>query len=214
MFWKQNPECLAQDLLKVHPNKGESPLDFGKRLQVLRSHWIQRVVNFPEVDMSRTTKSVYLRQYEELAVRIIHTKSYQDLYKQVWTLTRNYNLHIFKEQFQLYPEQLETTTIKQDTFQSTIPNQQTKLCYYVTSSHDNPYFRPNFQHNMNFNQPIRPNFNTPFNYVMDNRQNFQRFPSQPIQIQSSPVYRNCPTDKQDFGPPTNAFAPTCQAPIN
>lgn len=35
---RRSSDCLEQVLLMAHPNKGVSPVDFEKRLQVLRSH--------------------------------------------------------------------------------------------------------------------------------------------------------------------------------
>ncbi|CAG9760074.1 unnamed protein product [Ceutorhynchus assimilis] len=40
---KRNLECLKQDLFIAVPNKNENPLDFAKRLQVLRSALAQKI---------------------------------------------------------------------------------------------------------------------------------------------------------------------------
>lgn len=40
-------------------NKGETPLNFEKRLQVLRNHLLQRINNFSDNEMTRGKSCLY-----------------------------------------------------------------------------------------------------------------------------------------------------------
>lgn len=63
---KRNLECLEQDLFMASPYKGEKPLEFGKRLQVLRSNLAQKISN---ETMNALSKEIHLRQYDQLCLR-------------------------------------------------------------------------------------------------------------------------------------------------
>lgn len=66
---KRNLECLEQDLFMATPKKNEHPLDFGKRLQVLRSALAQKINSYTNAEMNNGTKIIYLRQYDQVCLR-------------------------------------------------------------------------------------------------------------------------------------------------
>ncbi|XP_057658512.1 uncharacterized protein LOC130895308 [Diorhabda carinulata] len=68
---KRSLECLEQDLLMAHPFKNETTLDFAKRLQVLRSHLVQRTNSFSLAEMPANTKEIYRRQYDQMALKTL-----------------------------------------------------------------------------------------------------------------------------------------------
>ena len=50
-------------------NKGESTLDFAKRLQLLRSRLAQKLTTISENQRPNASKIIYLNQYEQIALR-------------------------------------------------------------------------------------------------------------------------------------------------
>lgn len=55
---RRSLECLEQDLIMVRSSRNEHPIDFAKRLQVLRSHLVSRINNFSDIEMALQIRSV------------------------------------------------------------------------------------------------------------------------------------------------------------
>nr|CAH7717943.1 unnamed protein product [Callosobruchus chinensis]CAH7735650.1 unnamed protein product [Callosobruchus chinensis]CAH7739554.1 unnamed protein product [Callosobruchus chinensis] len=180
-------ECLEQDLFLASPFKNEQPLEFGKRLQVLRSCLSQKLTLS---EPSPVIREAMLKQYEGVCLRAF----IRGLSGPLQTIIRLKN-----------PESLETALsylVEEQNFQ------------YTQNIFKHANQRPTHS---NFQSP-RPSFNQPFGnnvrYQAPVQQSQQRFPSEPMNIQSIPVQRNFPTNREVFGPPrnTNVFKPTGNAP--
>jgi hypothetical protein len=66
---QRNLDCLEQDLITLFPFKGEQPLEFGKRIQIVRSMLGSKLNSIPENEMITATKNVYSNQYNKIALK-------------------------------------------------------------------------------------------------------------------------------------------------
>ena len=66
---QRNLDCLEQDLITIYPTKNEQPLDFGKRIQVIRSHLSAKLNTISNTIISEATKLLYSNQYDNLALK-------------------------------------------------------------------------------------------------------------------------------------------------
>jgi hypothetical protein len=64
---QRNLDCLEQDLITSCPFRNEHPLDFGKRVQLIRSRLAAKLNTLTEIEMPSITKAVYMKQYDQLA---------------------------------------------------------------------------------------------------------------------------------------------------
>ena len=63
---RRNLNCLVQEIKRVRPNQNKHLLEFGRRLQVLRSNVLQRVRNDPI--LSANDKACHFNHYEKTAL--------------------------------------------------------------------------------------------------------------------------------------------------
>lgn len=184
---KRNLECLEQDLLLAMPNKNENPLDFGKRLQILRSNLVQKINSFTTQQMDEPTKLIYLRQYEQATLRTFIRGLSFNLQNIIRIKTPN-----------CLEEALSLVTEEQN-------------FHYFQNSYKNLH-----QNNSFTNYPTNNNYNN-YNTNVQNAQTKPAFPTGPINIQTRPVPpRRFPTNAEVFGKPKNinVFKPTGQTPTN
>jgi hypothetical protein len=66
---QRNLDCLEQDLITLFPFKGEQPLEFGKRIQIVRSKLGSKLNSIPENEMITATKNVFSNQYNKIALK-------------------------------------------------------------------------------------------------------------------------------------------------
>ncbi|KAL1492293.1 hypothetical protein ABEB36_012767 [Hypothenemus hampei] len=66
-------ECIEQDLFIAKSNKNEHPLDFGRRLQVLRSQLAQKLSS--DVALPREHKLIHFTHYENLCLKNFHLRT-------------------------------------------------------------------------------------------------------------------------------------------
>jgi hypothetical protein len=66
---QRNIDCLEQDLIFLRPFKNESPLNFGQRIQTVRSQLSAKVNSLSVLEMSDATKTIYLKQYDNMALK-------------------------------------------------------------------------------------------------------------------------------------------------
>lgn len=223
---RRSLECLEQDLLTAHPQRNEQPIDFARRLQILRSHLIGRINNFTDAEIPLHTKESYRRQYNQMALR---------------TLLRNLsgNLQtIIRLKNPINIEQAITYIIEEENFAYSQNNlKQIETPQYRLNSNrfnDRQNFNNNHQNSNNNRRHFSNNQYRSFPQIFQNTRNqpdnaYQRnfapiqlpvtyqnnsFPSQPIPVQPRTINRYYPTNRQVFGPPKNGFAPTGQIPPN
>jgi hypothetical protein len=67
---QKNLDCLEQDLLALFPFKNEPLLEFGKRIQIVRSKLESKLGSVSAIEMCVNTKRVYSNQYNKLALKI------------------------------------------------------------------------------------------------------------------------------------------------
>lgn len=215
---KRNLECLEQDLFMAVPNKNENPLDFAKRLQVLRSALAQKINTFPDNHMDAATKIIYLRQYDQVTLRTF----IRGLPGPLQSIIRLKNPDCIETAMTQVNEE-DNFNYMQNVYNKT-PTLQTKPTNNKTQN-QTPYYHQNYPNKMYYNtfQAINktPNFNTQFRpnmqfQVPNQTNNFQssQFPRGPINIQPRYIPGNYPTNKQVFGTPKNVFKPTGQVPTN
>nr|CAI5861515.1 unnamed protein product [Callosobruchus analis] len=185
-------ECLEQDLFLAAPFKNELPMDFGKRLQVLRSSLAQKLTLSEPSSVIRTAM---LKQYEGVCLRAF----IRGLPGPLQTIIRLKN-----------PDSLEralTYVVEEQNFQYTQNIFKQRPNNFNTPRFPSQQFQP-FNNNIRFQPPVQQSQQT--------FQSAQNFPSQPINIQTVPVQRHFPTNREVFGPPKNAnvFKPTGNPPSN
>jgi hypothetical protein len=200
---RRNLDCLVQELTRTRPHKNEDLLEFGKRIQVLRSNVLQRVSNDPV--LSANDKACHFNHYEKTALNTFIAGCSGNL--------RN-NMYLKK------PTCLEDAM-------SYVTEYENFEKLFKTPGENKPYGEvkqfqkfnnpmPNFSNQAsNFNNPTQFNFRQP-NNNFQHFQNQQRpfFPSAPINIQPRQVNpQRFPTNRQVFGPPKNVFKPN-QIPQN
>jgi hypothetical protein len=66
---QRNLDCLEQDLLTLFSFKNEPPLEFGKRIQIVRSILESKLGSVSVTEMCINTKRVYSNQYNKLALK-------------------------------------------------------------------------------------------------------------------------------------------------
>ena len=207
---RRNLDCLVQELTRTRPYKNEDLLEFGKRLQVLRSNVIQRVSNDPI--LSADEKACHINHYEKTALNTFIAGCTGNL--------RN-NMYLKKptslEDAMSYVTEYENF---EKLFKTPGENKPQENKPYQKFNNTSPNYN---NHAFNFNNPV-PNFNNPAQYSFkqpnfNNYQHFQNqqkpfFPSAPINIQPRQMNpQRFPTNRQVFGPPKNVFKPN-QIPQN
>nr|CAI5857003.1 unnamed protein product [Callosobruchus analis] len=165
-------ECLEQDLFLAAPLKNEPPMDFGKRLQVLRSSLAQKLTLSEPSSVIRTAM---LKQYEGVCLRAF----IRGLPGPLQTIIRLKN-----------PDSLEralTYVVEEQNFQYTQNIFKQRPNNFNTPRFPSQQFQP-FNNNIRFQPPVQQSQQT--------FQSAQNFPSQPINIQTVPVQRHFPTNRE------------------
>lgn len=224
---KRSLECLEQDLFIAQPLKNEKPLDFGKRLQVLRSVLAQRINSFPNEEMNSDSKLIHIRQYEQVCLRtfirglpsylqsIVRLKNPDNLEAGMKYVVEEENFRYSQNLFK--SEESAAMSMSQTNNPIPRPNKQflnrNRIQSYQQFNNQlqNPHHSSNYPHAFGPSQRHQQNFaarQTFPNYVRN------QFPQGPINIQTRPIPRHYPTSRQVFGPPKNVFKPTGQIPRN
>lgn len=182
---RRNTDCLVQELTRAKPQKNEHLLQFGNRLQLLRSNVAQRISN--DTNLNENEKLCHISYYEKTALNTFIAGC---------TGILKNNMHL-KNLESL--EDAMAYVVEFENFES--------LYGHLNHSQNNNFNKqPNFNQ-PNFNQPNfnQPNFNNPNNQFNNfNRQNKYQWPSQPINIQTRPQQpKRYPTNREVFGPPQN-----------
>lgn len=222
---QRNLDCLEQDLILLRPQRNESPLDFGRRIQVTRSKLSTKINSLSALEMPETTKAVYLKQYDSLALKtfirgltgslrsIIRLQNPRSLEiamnlvieEQNFHYTQNLTYHNNRS-----PQPQMNNKKPQSPFNNTPQYPQKNFFHHQT------YQKPNFYeptHQIQNKQYQTPNFHQPHNNTNFNSTNkTQNFPSQPINVNPRPVQSKYLTNSQVFGTPKNVFKPTGQLP--
>lgn len=214
---QRNIDCLEQDLITMFPMRNEQPLDFAKRIQVARSRLASKVSSLSETEMPRATKIIYLKQYDNLALK---------------TFIRGLTGHLQSIVRLRNPDTLElamTYVTEEENFKYT-QNMAYSLAHpksihtnQIRKPHSNTHVqRPNqYAHtHFTFPPPTQPQQPQPTFANANHANNFQqntptqKFPSQPINIQPRPVQHHFRSAERVFGTPKNVWKPTGQKPNN
>lgn len=214
---QRNLECLEQDLIVLCPMKNEHPLEFGKRIQIARSKLASKISSQSETTMPKETKLIYLKQYDQVALKtfirglsghlqsIVRLRNPASLEIAMHFVTEEENFRYTQNLPQLLTK--PNNTMRQ---QTNIIRNQDQFVYkprpMSQMNRPTPNFNSNytsFNHNNNFQRPNTFQYNSQ-----------PRFPSRPINIQPRPVKHHFPTNAQVFGPPRDVFKPTGQRPTN
>ena len=198
---QRNIDCLEQDLISLRPQKSESPLDFGRRIQVVRSKLASKISSTPDSEIDKPTKVIYLKQYDSLALKTF----IRGLTGQLQSIIRLRK-----------PDSLElamTYVTEEENFKYTL-NFQTPQYSQNFQQKVHPQQQMPTRQNFIPQQPIQYNQFRPPQQMQSSFFQKPKFVSQPIAIQPRPIKQNFPTNAQVFGPPKNVFKPTGQKPTN
>lgn len=199
----RNLECLEQDLITLVPNRFEPPIEFGKRIQLLKSRLLSKLNSVPENEMSNLTKNVYAKQYDNLTLKtfirglrgnlqsVVRLRNPNSLEAAMNLVTEEENFHYTKNISNLISHNKSNNYYKPQRFH----NNQSNSSYFQNKENQ---ISTNFFHNPN-------NFNN-----QSYSQEKPEFPSQPINIKQRPIKQKFPTNREVFGPPQNVFKPTRQ----
>lgn len=226
---KRSLECLEQDLLMAHPNRNEPPLEFAKRLQVLKSNLVQRINSLTVEEMDENTKLIHLRQYDTMSLRTLIRNLPGNL-QQTIRLKNPTNIEtaisyiIEEENFFNYQNNFRTNFNNQPKQNSAInqrisPSRNTTIPNNYTKFQNNMPFAsqyPNVQMQPSFSRHSLQNVQSQniANLQFPSTSNQQRFPSQPIPVQPRAVKQHFPTHSQVFGKQKDVFKPTGKIPDN
>jgi hypothetical protein len=180
-------------------------LNFGQRIQTVRSQLSAKVNSLSVLEMSDATKTIYLKQYDNMALKTFIrglTGTLQSIIRlrDPKSLETAMNLVVEEQNFQYTqhpPSQINRLTPQIQMYERKPPQ---------PSFNNTPHFTPtniSLPYHMHNNQtPQRPSHN----------QNQQFNPSQPIKFTTRPTPEKFFTNTQVFGRPKNVFKPTGQAP--
>lgn len=189
---RRDLDCLIQELTRARPYRGENLIDFGSRLQLIRSNVFQRVSN--DTTLGQDEKLCQITHYDKTALNTFIAGC---------SGTLKNNMHLRK------PESLEDAIAYVNEFENfeRLYGQISEPKTYPPRQTINPFPRnQNFAPRIPFAQQYQPrNFNRAL------QQNFPQkpfFPSQPINIQPRQMPpQKFPTASQVFGPQKNVFKP-------
>lgn len=188
---RRDLDCLVQELTRARPQKSEHILNFGNRIQLLRSSVIQRVSNS---NISELEKLCHISYYEKTALNTFIAGC---------TGTLKNNMHIKKpvslEDAMAYVSEFENFEKLYNGFSD--PQKLTKNNYQTQKPAQFQNFQsPNQMYN-NFSAP-------PMNLQPHTFNTKPDFPSQPLNVQPRTMpFRQYPTNRQVFGKPQNVFRP-------
>lgn len=189
---RRDLDCLVQELTRTRPYKNEDLLNFGNRLQILRSNVFQRISNDPTI--SDNDRKCQFNHYDKTALNTFIAGC---------SGTMRHNMYIKK------PNSLEdamASVTEFENFEKMFRNSsafpENKITQKVNNfSHKPPNLSYQNNYNPNFSQNLQHPFNPQF-YVRS------AWPNQPINVQPRPVVQQrFPTNRQVFGKPQNVFRP-------
>ena len=174
--------CLVQELTRIRPQPNEHILNFGNRIQILRSSVVQRVSN--NASLKTDEKLFQINHYNKTALSTFIAGC---------TGVLKNNMYLKN------PATLEDAMAYVNEFENF-----ERLYGHCKLDANNPFNK----NNTTKFKPMTPpqNISQMPNFRQQNQNKFN-FPSQPINIQSRPVQMRFPTNRQVFGPPTNVFKP-------
>ncbi|XP_057658531.1 uncharacterized protein LOC130895322 [Diorhabda carinulata] len=195
---RRNIDCLVQELTRMKPFRNEPLMNFGSRIQLLRSSIAQKISNNPNI--TNAEKVCQINHYDKTALSTFIAGCSGTL--------RN-NLHLKN------PASLEDAMAYLNEFENfeklygNLNDNNRATTSRFNSNYRQPYPQPRYYPE---NQ-TPPSFQQPYHSV-DNNKPVNQFPSQPINIQPRQMPpRQYPTNKQVFGPPQNVFRPN-QKPMH
>lgn len=213
---RRDIDCLVQELTRTRPFKNEHLLNFGSRLQLLRSNVIQRVSN--DTNLNREQKLCHISYFDKTALNTfiagctgtlknnMHIKTPKSLEDAIAYVTEFENFE------RLYGQCNNVFDKPKNNFQNPKHNTNNfgnqNFNSYNQNNPNNSFNNQNPQNNFsNYRQNNVPNFNNT-NYNHQNHQNKPAWPCQPINIQTRQVPpQRFPTNREVFGPPVNVFKP-------
>lgn len=226
---QRNLDCLVQELIALKPNKNESFVEFGQRIQKVRSSISCKLKS---QNLSLAQRQFRMENYDELSLKTFIrglTGRIQDMVRLRAPDTLELAISYVLEEENFMHNQRQYLGLPSNNNNSNfnrIPAprpqpQNPQFNHNFSPRFSNPNFQ-NFPFNNNrpFQQPHFSNFNAqPYQqpYFTNYQPQFKpQFPSQPINIQPRP---NLPapkffTNEQVFGPPKNVWKPTGQTPQN
>jgi hypothetical protein len=210
---QRNLDCLEQDLLTLFPFKNEPPLEFGKRIQIVRSKLESKLGSVSVTEMCINTKRVYSNQYNKLALKTF----IRGLQPQLQNIIRLRNPDTL-EQAMAYVTEEENFRYTQN-FASFLHHQRPPTSF-STKTHQKQTTIPSNIHT-SYPTSFSPHATNNESYL--NSRQFHRqpaqftqpqFPRQTINITPSrnPPQQKFFTNNQVFGKPKNVFRPTGQQP--
>lgn len=231
---RRDLDCLVQELTRARPMKNENLVDYGTRLQLLRSQVAQRISN--DTNMTLAEKTCQVSHYDKTALSTfiagctgtlrnnLHLKGPASLEDALAYVNQFENFEKLygnlEDKPKTVPKAIFNNNSNYNNFQPPRPF-QSNLNSNLFSS--NPWWnRPHHPNNINYpmwNQPHSsnnfPNQPTSNNPIFNNQRYFQQkpfqkpnFSNQPIniqQLQAPP--RRLPTNSETFRSATNVFQP-------
>jgi hypothetical protein len=225
---QRNLDCLEQDLITSCPFRNEHPLDFGKRVQLIRSRLAAKLNTLTEIEMPSITKAVYMKQYDQLAQKtfirglpgnlqsIVRLRNPTSIEHAMSIVTEEENFRYTQNFSNLLNTNQKPTNnripIKKPSYQpfnsSFTPNYNTNhsnshnpFRYYPSQTPSNTHSPP-----FTYNQQQPTNFNSQTHFKPQQPQ----FPSQPISLRPKTTQQKFFTNSQVFKTPRNVFKPTGQ----
>jgi hypothetical protein len=199
---QRNLDCLEEDLLTLFPFKNEPPLEFGKRIQIVRSKLESKLGSVSAIEMCVNTKRVSSNQYNKLALKtfirglqpqlqnIIRLRNPDTLEQAMVYVTEEENFRYSQNFAPLLHHQRPSSSFPTKTHQrqTTIPS--TTLSSYPTSFLCHTANNESYSNSRQFHKP-------PAQFAQT------QFPRQLINITPSrnPPQQKFFTDKQVFGKP-------------
>lgn len=208
---QRNIDCLVQEMLMAKPNRNETSLQFGQKVQKLRSAIASKLISLNLPLLERNFK---LANYDELALKTFIrglSGRTQDMVRlrNPGNLELAISIVLEEENFTLYQKQNYTATPTASYNKVPVqnrppivhrPNYQTFSQNFVRQP---PFLPSSYVQQQIPSQFLKPQFPKP------------QFPSQPIDVQpsqSQATPQKFLTNKQVFGPPKNVFKPTGNIP--
>lgn len=217
-------DCLVQDLIIMRPNKSESYLNFGQRIQKARSAIASKLISS---NTPLEERRFQIKNYDDLALKtfirglsgriqdMIRLRNPDSLEEAISLVLEEENFALYQRQCNSLPEPRPgpSTSFTPRNF---VPPTSFTPRNFVMPPFQRQIPRPNFTP-PNF-QPANTFRNTYNHFPYTNNSSAQttpkfQWPSQPINIQPQPAKpQKFFTNQQVFGPPRNVFKPTGQVP--
>lgn len=190
---KINRHTLTQQLNFLTRNKNESVLEFLDRLKILKNRIALKINS---ENLIQATKTALIEQTEKTAITVLLANINSELrtillINDLQDLDDTYNIIL---NYSIVEQQINSRA------QSIRNNSQIHPTQNMQKHRSNNM--PNHNNFNNFTNSYPPVQN---NFFRQRPQNFNTFPSQPINVQPRPVQHRFPTNQEVFGKPNNAF---------